>query len=89
MTTVPAPLPAAVSSPATNPMSLKPARWLIPDPPAAELAAFARAAGIAMPTARIFWKREIRDAAAAQHFLHPKLEDLHSPFDLADMDRAW
>jgi len=69
-------------------MSLKPARWLIPSPPPDELEAFARAAGIALPTARIFWKREIRDAEAAQHFLHPKLEDLHSPFELADMDRA-
>jgi len=69
-------------------MSLKPARWLIPDPPPVELAAFADAASITMPIARIFWKREIRDAAAAQHFLHPKIEDLHSPFELADMDRA-
>ena len=69
-------------------MSLKPARWLIPDPPGTELAAFARAAGIGMPTARIFWKREIRDAAAAHHFLHPNLDDLHNPFELAGMDLA-
>ena len=69
-------------------MSLKPARWLIPDPPAAEVAAFARAAAITLPTARIFWKRDIRDAAAARHFLHPNLADLHSPFELADMRRA-
>ncbi len=69
-------------------MSLKPARWLIPDPPTAEVVAFARAAGIGMPTARIFWKRDIRDADAAQHFLHPNLDDLHDPFELADMDLA-
>jgi single-stranded-DNA-specific exonuclease len=69
-------------------MFIKPARWLIPDPPAAEVAAFARDAGISLPTARIFWKRDIRDAAAAQHFLNPKIEDLHSPFLLADMARA-
>lgn len=66
----------------------KPARWLIPQPPAAEVAEFARAAGIEIPTARILWKREIRDADAAHHFLHPQLSDLHSPFELADMDKA-
>lgn len=69
-------------------MALKPARWLIPDPPAAEVAAFARAAGIALPTARIFWKRDIRDAEAARHFLNPNLADLHSPFALADMGKG-
>ena len=69
-------------------MALKPARWLIPEPPAEEVAAFARAAGIALPTARILWKREIRDAPAAQRFLHPRIEDLHSPFLLADMEKA-
>jgi single-stranded-DNA-specific exonuclease len=69
-------------------MSIKPARWLIPNPPPAEVAAFARAAGITLPTARIFWKREIRDAAAAHHFLHPSLSGLHDPFTLAGMDQA-
>lgn len=69
-------------------MTHKPARWLIPNPPTAELAAFARAAGISMPTARILWKREIRDAASAERFLHPRIEDLHSPFELADMEKA-
>ena len=46
-------------------MALKPARWLIPTPPPAEIDALARAAAIAPATARILWKREIRDAAAA------------------------
>ncbi|MFN0104312.1 MAG: single-stranded-DNA-specific exonuclease RecJ [Bryobacteraceae bacterium] len=69
-------------------MSTKSARWLIPHPPASEVGAFAHAAGIGIPTARIFWKREIRDAATARAFLHPKIEDLHSPFGLAGMFRA-
>lgn len=69
-------------------MAMKPARWLIPDPPAAEVAALAHAAGISLPTARIFWKRDIRDAEAARHFLHPNIADLHSPFALADMAKA-
>lgn len=69
-------------------MSLKPARWLIPNPPAAEVAAFARQAGITLPTARIFWKRGIRDAAAAHAFLHPDIAGLHDPFLLAGMHAA-
>jgi single-stranded-DNA-specific exonuclease len=65
-----------------------PARWIIPAPPADAIDAFARGAGISAPTARILWKREIRTPEAAQEFLHPRIEDLHSPFGLADMDRA-
>lgn len=69
-------------------MALRAARWNIPEPPSDEVAALARAAGISPLTARIFWKREIRDAASAQRFLHPQLADLHSPFGLADMQLA-
>lgn len=69
-------------------MAVKPARWLIPDPPAAELEAFAREAGMQLPAARILWKREIRDAGAARRFLHPSLDTLHDPFALADMGKA-
>jgi len=67
---------------------MKPARWLIPDPPAASIAEFANAASIGLPTARILWKRGIRDADAAHRFLHPDIAALHSPFELADMDKA-
>jgi single-stranded-DNA-specific exonuclease len=38
--------------------------------------------------ARILWRRGLRDTASAQHFLRPRLEDLHDPFLLRDMDRA-
>lgn len=65
-----------------------PARWLIPELPQAEIAALAAATGIGALTARILWKREVRDASTAHRFLHPRVEDLHSPFELADMDRA-
>src|SRR5205085_7581026 len=38
--------------------------------------------------ARVLWTRGYRSAAAAEHFLRPRLEDLHDPFLLRDMDRA-
>jgi single-stranded-DNA-specific exonuclease len=69
-------------------MDRKPARWLIPDVPAAESQRLAAEAGIGSVTARVLWKRDIRTADAARRFLHPRIEDLHDPFDLADMDKA-
>ncbi len=38
--------------------------------------------------ATILWIRGYRDAATAHSFLNPRLEDLHDPFLLRDMDRA-
>jgi len=48
----------------------------------------ARELGLHFPAARVLWTRGYRSAAAAEHFLRPRLEDLHDPFLLRDMDRA-
>ena len=64
-------------------------RWVFPDPsddPA--VAALARDLRIPRAAARILRNRGYREPAAAAHFLDPRLEDLHDPFLLKDMDRA-
>jgi single-stranded-DNA-specific exonuclease len=64
-------------------------RWVFPDPtedPA--IATLAAELRLHPAAARILWNRGYRDAAAAEHFLDPRLEDLHDPFLLKDMDRA-
>ncbi len=38
--------------------------------------------------AEILWRRGMRDAESARRFLQPKIEDLHDPFLLRDMDVA-
>jgi len=65
----------------------RPARWLLPadDTGALDLA---RELGLHFPAARVLWTRGYRSVAAAEHFLRPRLEDLHDPFLLRDMDRA-
>ncbi|MEP6715036.1 MAG: DHH family phosphoesterase, partial [Terriglobia bacterium] len=44
--------------------------------------------GLPVAAAAILWRRQYRDAAAATHFLNPRIEDLHDPFLLRDMDRS-
>ena len=58
------------------------ARWIFPE------AGDPGIAGLPPAAARILWRRGLRDAASAARFLHPRLEDLHDPFLLRDMDRA-
>ncbi len=43
---------------------------------------------IPRPAAHILWNRGYREPIAAARFLEPRLEDLHDPFLLKDMDRA-
>src|SRR4051794_26971860 len=55
-----------------------PSRWILPDlnTPPQSIAS------------RVLWHRGLRDAAAVARFLNPRLDDLHDPMLLKDMDRA-
>src|SRR5512140_196994 len=65
-----------------------PARWILPPSPAEEVAALARQCGLRLPAARVLWARGLRDARSVEHFLNPKLGDLHDPFLLKGMEAA-
>jgi single-stranded-DNA-specific exonuclease len=64
-------------------------RWNFP--PSNDGAAIAELANaLKLPAAAIhvLWNRGIRDSGTADRFLNPRLQDLHDPFLLRDMDRA-
>ena len=71
-------------------------RWVFPQPDegsspeaqAASIAALATDLGLPGPAVHVLWNRGYRDASSAQKFLIPRIEDLHDPFLLRDMDRA-
>ncbi len=65
-------------------------RWLLPEPDAdtAGVAELARGLALQLPAARVLWQRGYRDLATARQFLSPKLDDLHDPYLLKDMDLA-
>jgi single-stranded-DNA-specific exonuclease len=62
-------------------------RWIIPpvDAGAQELA---RILGLHAPAATVLWNRGYRSAEDVKRFLSPKLDDMHDPSLLRDMDRA-
>jgi single-stranded-DNA-specific exonuclease len=71
---------AAVSIPITS-------RWIFPAQQG-EASALAHELNLPPAAAQILFRRGFRDAASVDAFLHPKIEDLHDPFLLRDMDRA-
>ncbi len=58
------------------------------EPSAAWLDATSRELSLSPITLRVCWLRGLRDAAAIQGFLNPRLEQLTDPFRIRDMDRA-
>ncbi len=71
---------AAVSIPTTS-------RWIFPAQ-LNESAALAREVSLPPAAAQILFQRGFRDAPSVDAFLNPKIEDLHDPFLLRDMDSA-
>ena len=62
-------------------------RWLF-TPDEGDAAQLARELGLPLTAAQILIRRGFKDAASAERFLDPRIEDLHDPFLLRDMDRA-
>jgi single-stranded-DNA-specific exonuclease len=64
-------------------------RWIFPsaeDQPG--IAALAGELQLPAASVAVLWKRGFRDGDGVRRFLDPRVEDLHDPFLLTDMDRA-
>jgi single-stranded-DNA-specific exonuclease len=59
----------------------RPARWNLPPALSADLAGASLAE-------RVWWSRGHRDSTQIERFLAPRVEHLHDPLALRDMDRA-
>src|SRR5438105_1653214 len=81
-------IPSAATTPKIKAMPA-PSRWISPGIGCDGLASFTAELPAAQSiAARVLWHRGLRDAAAVNRFLNPRLEDLHDPMLLKDMDRA-
>ena len=68
----------------------KPSRkkWQFPNSDFDKSLALASELGISVFTAQMLTNRGIKTATEARTYLYPTFEQLHSPFELADMDKA-
>lgn len=62
--------------------------WLYDDIPAERAELLSKKAGISPLLAKIFISRGISDTQYINSFLNPRLDELHDPFLLKDMDKA-
>lgn len=63
-------------------------RWRLPKTDEARARSLAGALGLRAPAARVLVYRGYREAQAARRFLESRLEDLHDPFLMQDMNLA-
>ncbi len=63
-------------------------KWRLRNPDFDSSIALAAEVGVSPLAAQLLINRGIRTAEAAQAYLSPTFEELHSPFQLADMDKA-
>ena len=63
-------------------------RWLLTPADVATVDRLQRETGLARVFCQLLAQRGIADKAAATHFFRPRLDDLHDPFLMRDMDRA-
>ncbi len=64
------------------------ARWVFPEAPESEVAALQKSLQLPRVAAVVLAMRGYSDPVAAMEFLSPKLDTLHDPFELRDMERA-
>lgn len=65
-------------------------RWtLLPQPDEGEIKEFAKSLNnIPIPIAKVLWQRGINTFGKAEDYFNPRLEDLHDPFLMRDMNKA-
>jgi single-stranded-DNA-specific exonuclease len=81
-------LPSVVSGASAIGTKRPPSRWILTPPRLDEASALARDAGIPHLIAELLLARGICNAAEAEQFLNPRIEDLLDPYSMLGMGRA-
>lgn len=63
-------------------------RWIYTPPPADEVGALSRNAGVSPVLAELLWRLDIKGEAEAEGFMKPMLADLGDPFALSHLEDA-
>jgi single-stranded-DNA-specific exonuclease len=80
----------AILSPAPGPLSTPGplTRWILPQANSGAAATLAASAGLPLLVAELLAERGVRNAAEAEHFLHPRMEHLLDPYTMHGMAAA-